>query len=417
MATTHERLLLLQNENIHKELHPSSPALFSVSSTPHSDPPLSKNQPPNVMAEARRVEEALTHIRAAEKSLKTGLLKWQPDYEIACDEYQQAATCYRNARLYNECRACLMKAADCHLQTRSLFHAAKCFEQVILMMREQGVLGEIEAMAHRACKLYQQQGSPEAGATALDKAAKIVEPTLPEHALNLYRHAVEVTQLEDHARQAGEYQSKVSRILVRLRRFDEAAEALRHEIGIAVQTESAGVIGRLTVALVLVQLAREDSVAGEKVFREFGGYCDVNEVMTLETLLQAYDEEDADAAKRALKSPFIMHMDVEYARLARDLKLPEGIPAAVVTTKPAAVAASSGGGMFDEEEEEDEVVEVASSKPQPMKADETEQVREKLEKKSLFEDDEEEEVDRSVKTAAKPAAAKEEEDDDDEGLC
>lgn len=23
-------------------------------------------------------------------SLKTGLLKWRPDYEIACDEYQQA---------------------------------------------------------------------------------------------------------------------------------------------------------------------------------------------------------------------------------------------------------------------------------------------------------------------------------------
>lgn len=40
-------------------------------------------------------------------------------------------------------------------------------------------------------------------------------------------------------------------------------------------------------------------------------------------LLQAYDNEDADAAKAALNSPFIKHMDVEYAKLARGLPLPQ----------------------------------------------------------------------------------------------
>lgn len=33
-------------------------------------------------------------------------------------------------------------------------------------------------------------------------------------------------------------------------------------------------------------------------------------------------------AKQALSSPFIKHMDIEYARLARDLPLPRGISAA-----------------------------------------------------------------------------------------
>jgi len=40
--------------------------------------------------------------------------------------------------------------------------------------------------------------------------------------------------------------------------------------------------------------------------------------------LQAFDEEDPQAAWQALNSPFIKHMDVEYSRLARDLRLPEG---------------------------------------------------------------------------------------------
>lgn len=40
-------------------------------------------------------------------------------------------------------------------------------------------------------------------------------------------------------------------------------------------------------------------------------------------LLQGFDEEDSDTVKRALNSPFIKHMDVEFARLARELPLPQ----------------------------------------------------------------------------------------------
>lgn len=88
-----------------------------------------------------------------------------------------------------------MKAADCYKENRSLFHAARCFEQIILVLKEQNKIDEIEELAHRACRLYQQQGSPEAGASALDKAAKIIESQLPLHALNCYQHAVEVVMV------------------------------------------------------------------------------------------------------------------------------------------------------------------------------------------------------------------------------
>lgn len=82
------------------------------------------------------------------------------------------------------------------------------------------------------------------------------------------------------------------------------------------------------MALVLVQLARGDVVAAEKAFKEWGNCCEGPEVQTLEMLLQAYDEEDADAAKRALNSSFIKHMDLEYSILARDMPLPEGMSSA-----------------------------------------------------------------------------------------
>jgi hypothetical protein len=62
------------------------------------------------------------------------------------------------------------------------------------------------------------------------------------------------------------------------RRYDQAADALRREIGLHQDSEHLQAVGRLAVALVLVQLARGDYVAGEKAFKEWGNYCDAPEV-------------------------------------------------------------------------------------------------------------------------------------------
>ncbi len=79
--------------------------------------------------------------------------------------------------------------------------------------------------------------------------------------------------------------------------------------------------------------------------------------------MQAYDDEDPDLARRALASPFIKSMDVEYARLARDLKLPKGwvsnpkVPV-IENATSSYVSPASGdgpsqtGGDGEEEEEE-----------------------------------------------------------------
>lgn len=133
----------------------------------------------------------------------------------------------------------------------------------------------------------------------------------------------------------------MGRLLVKLQMYDQAADAIRREIGLNQLSESYGAIGRLAVALVLVQLARDDYVAAEKAFKEWGNCCDVQEVQTLEMLLQAYDDEDPDAARQALASPFIRHMDVEYSRLARDLQLPKGM-----TTAPKANVIENAAAQY-----------------------------------------------------------------------
>lgn len=64
-----------------------------------------------------------------------------------------------------------------------------------------------------------------------------------------------------------------------------------------------------------------------------------NKIKYLTYAFQAYDDEDWEGVQRALQSPFIKHMDVDYARLANAVPLPEGIknlPKAA--TKPTVVS-------------------------------------------------------------------------------
>lgn len=276
-----------------------------------------------------KIDEAQEHIKAAEKFLKTSFLKWKPDYDSAADEYSQAAQCFRIARSLSNCKESHLKASECYMKNKSFFHAAKALENAIIASKDVTTSEELYKMAEESCSLYQQHGSGDAGANILDKTGKIIEHTSPELALKLFQHAADVSSTESGEHQAAEYISKASRILVKLGMYDQATDSLRREIGFHQEHGATGAIGRLTVAIVLVQLAREDLVAAEKVYKEWGNNCEAAEMHIIEQLLAAYDEEDRDAAKSALASPFIRHMDVEYSKLAQMVPLPEGIPPSV----------------------------------------------------------------------------------------
>ncbi|VVC86324.1 gamma-soluble NSF attachment protein [Leptidea sinapis] len=301
-----------------------------------------------------KIMEAQEHCKTAEKYLKTGLLKWKPDFDSAADEYSQAGQCYKIARDPKRSKECHLKASEYYLKNNAFFHAAKAIESAIIVSKELSTPEELYSMACDSSSLYQQHGSGDAGANILDKTAKIIEEKAPELAVKLFSQAADVSSVESSQHQGSEYISKASRILVKLQRFDEAVDSLRREIGFHLESGNANAVGRLTVAIVLVQLARGDAVAAEKAYKEWGNNCEVPEMQTLEQLLQAYDEEDRESAKRALASPFIRSMDVEYARLAGSIQLPEGIePAPKATVRENAAASyvsvnsdSAAGGMY-----------------------------------------------------------------------
>lgn len=63
------------------------------------------------------------------------IMSLQTNFDFYLLFYLQTATCFRIAKQFDQAKECLMKAADCHKENRSLFHAARCFEQVCTLQR------------------------------------------------------------------------------------------------------------------------------------------------------------------------------------------------------------------------------------------------------------------------------------------
>lgn len=159
---------------------------------------------------------------------------------------------------------------------------------------------------------------------------------------------------------------------VTAKKYDESVDTMMRTLNVMATLDGSSVpAGRLAAGLVIVQLMRGDSVAASKAYEAFGGYCDGSTAPALRSLLVAFDEEDGEAAKEAINSRAIKDLDIHFARLAKQIPLPDigaleaaaaqlGAQRAEAAEKEAAAAKSqnqdaahAGGNNDDDDDDED----------------------------------------------------------------
>uniref|UniRef100_A0A668AFA5 Gamma-soluble NSF attachment protein n=1 Tax=Myripristis murdjan TaxID=586833 RepID=A0A668AFA5_9TELE len=289
---------------------------------------------------AQKINEAHEHITKAEKCLKTSLTKWKPDYDSAASEYAKAAVCFKNAKQFDQAKDAYLKEAEYHTENKA--YLLDCFFFCFFFaLQEQKKMPEAIQYIEKACMMYMENGTPDTAAMALDRAGKLIEPINLDKAVDLYQKAAGVFENEDRLRQAAELLGKASRLLVRLKRLDEAAVALQKEKNMYKEIENFPMCFKKTTAQVLIHLHRGDYVAADKCVREsysLPGYSGSEDSVAMETLLQGYDEQDEDQVYRVCNSPLLKYMDNDYAKLAISLRVPGG-----GGKKKKAAAAPQGG--------------------------------------------------------------------------
>ncbi|KAJ8272894.1 hypothetical protein GJAV_G00094690 [Gymnothorax javanicus] len=301
---------------------------------------------------AQKINEAHEHIAKAEKCLKTSFTKWKPDYDSAATEYSKAAVAFKNAKQYEQAKDAYLKEAENHTENKALFHAAKALEQAGMMMKDMKRMAEAVQYIEKASVMYVENGTPDTAALALDRAGKLIEPTNVEKAVDLYQKAASVFENEDRLRQAAELLGKASRLLVRLRRLDEAAVSIQKEKNMYKEMENYPTCFKKTIAQVLVHLHRGDFVAADKCVREsysIPGFSSSEDCVALEQLLQGYDEQDDDQVNRVCNSALLKYMDNDYAKLAVSLQVPGGGK----KKKPPSAPQGGAGGAQAVEDDDD----------------------------------------------------------------
>ncbi|KAL3195405.1 hypothetical protein MRX96_015869 [Rhipicephalus microplus] len=283
---------------------------------------------------SRKVTEGTEALRQAEKCLKTGLLKWKPDFDNAANEYSKAATCFKAGKALDQCKDAHLRSADCYLKNGSQL------EQAALVSRDMGDLKAAADLIDKASCYFIDSRSPDTAALVLERGAKIVEAKFPEIAVGFFNRAAEIVSVEDRPRQSAEFCGHAVRLLLKLARWDEAADAVSRQKQLLAEAQDDRAVGRLVVALVLVHLARDDFVAASKAVDYDKGFLEAQELDTLSCLLKGYDEGDPDMVTRALNAPFLRHMDTEYAKLARMLgqQVAESAKKTASESKPSAEA-------------------------------------------------------------------------------
>uniref|UniRef100_A0A8C5FDU5 Gamma-soluble NSF attachment protein n=1 Tax=Gadus morhua TaxID=8049 RepID=A0A8C5FDU5_GADMO len=255
---------------------------------------------------AQKINEAHEHMAKADKCLKTSLTKWKPDFDSAASEYAKAAVCFKNAKQFDQAKDAYLKEAEYHTENKT------AIEQAGMMMKEQKKMPEAIQLIEKACMMYMENGTPDTAAMALDRAGKLIEPLNLDKAVDLYQKAAGVFENEDRLRQAAELLGKASRLLVRVRRLDDAAVAIQKEKNMYKEIENYPMCFKKTTAQVLVHLHRADYVAADKCVREsysLPGYSGSEDSVAMETLLQGYDEQDEDQVYRICNSPLLKYMD------------------------------------------------------------------------------------------------------------
>ncbi|VDD74958.1 unnamed protein product [Mesocestoides corti] len=309
------------------------------------------------MASSKAEAEEL--IRKAEKCLKTSLLKWSPDIDSAIGFYSKAALLYRNSKMPKESAAIYMLIGDLYAKNGSFFHCAKSYDTASLLFRDSGDFDKVVECVQTAGKLLRQNGVPDSAESVYARGAKSLEGKLPEQSAKFYENAAETSELEEKYLQAADFAGQAARVWTSVKRFDEADRLLRYQMTLSLQGATGEnvqlayqVCGKAVVALVVIKLYLEDSVAAGKVYAEalekyhFG---ETDDSSAVAGLLQAYDSFNSAASAELVRLPTFRNLENEFARLARSIKFPDNLDDQGDADKSCASAV----GEKDQEEEED----------------------------------------------------------------
>ncbi|RKO95907.1 TPR-like protein, partial [Caulochytrium protostelioides] len=149
--------------------------------------------------------------------------KPKPDYDIAAHDFENAANCFRSARVYDKAVEALVQAANAQRELQALFMAAKSYESAASLVAQHLNRPADAAQHYRdASRYFLAHGTPERAAEMLEKAAQLMEATSADDAEQLYDAACAMYIDEDKRRFGVDCHKRATGFAIRQHRLAKA---------------------------------------------------------------------------------------------------------------------------------------------------------------------------------------------------
>mmetsp|Transcript_51122 Transcript_51122/g.146784 ORF Transcript_51122/g.146784 Transcript_51122/m.146784 type:complete len:327 (-) Transcript_51122:112-1092(-) len=297
------------------------------------------------MAAAREAKE---HMALAEKALKTSWigLKFAPDHLSASMEFANAATKFRSANMMEYAVAAWVRSAEMKEKLSDLFGAGRAYESAGAICDGTGPGGPKAAAKNweKAIRCFRLCAKGDIAAKLILKRAESLEKDGDvDGAKVAFEEAIEVFKEDEKDYQLGDVYKQYIGFLVRSNRVDDTAKAMDGHVEILVRNKHYPFAHKELLAKAVLFLSVQDVVRADQALQPgiaVEGWFMSKESQVGSELVEAFQAHDAENAERLLKEQVFTFLQVEVARLAKKLKVPDfGAQAAAGS---AGVAATSG---------------------------------------------------------------------------
>jgi len=329
-------------------------------------------------------ELAVKHIKKAEEALKTGLLKWNPDYDTAAFEYKKAAEALRTGRQFERAISIFEKSADNHLQSSQTYSAGSMIEIAAQCWKDHtnlktcSDLNQYKIYVNRAGELYSRT-HPDTAVIYLNKIAKGLDQQISQQihlsstdidyltkctyvVTHLFQTSLDYsTRSSKSGLETAETYSSCAKAYLRLynKVKDDSIQKiidilLKRNHQVAKAYFDAGIpncprMGTFSTEIILLHLANDDFIAAKRYFTsviskteispEISGLKSIDEASYMssntlasddypfiEQLIQGWEDDNGPIVKKLLHETFYFkQLETEYVRLIKNMtNLPSG---------------------------------------------------------------------------------------------
>jgi tetratricopeptide (TPR) repeat protein len=204
-----------------------------------------------------------------------------------------------------------------------LHGAGKNWENAAQAARDLKDLAEAVTLYKKASSIYQENGHADKAAEVLSKASRALEDN-PEQALPLLISAIDLYEMDEKDRYAGDAMRRATSLMLRHNKLEEALEMLQREVNLEERQGHINDLHKACVSIIIIHLARNDYVAADKAYNSFllvQGFAGSPLARAAMGLLDAFEHSSPEALQACLAKQNFSLLDNQVVKLAKSLRV------------------------------------------------------------------------------------------------